>query len=65
MLSGTRVDMVGEATMAAQYYGADSENGDRIDEPSEEALFKPRSPQKATKPRRIRTMLPVETPRTE
>ncbi|MEU0168311.1 hypothetical protein ABZ214_23060 [Streptomyces iakyrus] len=51
--------------MAAQYYGADSENGDRNDEPSEEALFKPRSPQKATKPRRIRTMLPVETPRAE
>ena len=25
--------------MAAQYYGADSENGDRIDDPSEDALF--------------------------
>ncbi|MGW2775369.1 hypothetical protein ACWC4C_23060 [Streptomyces olivaceoviridis] len=25
--------------MGAQYYGADSENGDRIDDPSEDALF--------------------------
>ncbi|MER5550037.1 hypothetical protein ABT072_48545 [Streptomyces sp. NPDC002589] len=25
--------------MRAQYYGADSENGDRIDDPSEDALF--------------------------
>ena len=25
--------------MEAQYYGADSENGDRIDDPSEDALF--------------------------
>ncbi|MFF3634088.1 hypothetical protein [Streptomyces sp. NPDC002250] len=25
--------------MGAQYYGADSENGDRIDAPSEDALF--------------------------
>ncbi|MFI2765541.1 hypothetical protein ACH5A3_43200 [Streptomyces echinatus] len=25
--------------MGAQYYGADSENGDRIDDPSEVALF--------------------------
>ncbi|MFJ5725779.1 hypothetical protein [Streptomyces sp. NPDC093149] len=25
--------------MGAQYYGADSENGDRIDHPSEDALF--------------------------
>ncbi|MFI1377681.1 hypothetical protein ACH4UY_37585 [Streptomyces longwoodensis] len=25
--------------MAAQYYGADSENGDHIDDPSEDALF--------------------------
>ncbi|PKT71306.1 hypothetical protein CW362_19870 [Streptomyces populi] len=25
--------------MAAEYYGADSENGDRIDDPSEDALF--------------------------
>jgi hypothetical protein len=25
--------------MTAQYYGADSENGDRIDDPSEDALF--------------------------
>jgi hypothetical protein len=26
--------------MGAQYYGADSENGDRIEDPSEDALFK-------------------------
>ncbi len=25
--------------MGAQYYGADSENGDRIEDPSEDALF--------------------------
>lgn len=25
--------------MGARYYGADSENGDRIDDPSEDALF--------------------------
>ncbi|MFJ6835516.1 hypothetical protein [Streptomyces sp. NPDC091209] len=25
--------------MGVQYYGADSENGDRIDDPSEDALF--------------------------
>ncbi|MGW9412340.1 hypothetical protein [Streptomyces diastaticus] len=25
--------------MGAQYYGADSENGDRIDDPSEDVLF--------------------------
>ena len=25
--------------MVARYYGADSENGDRIDDPSEDALF--------------------------
>jgi hypothetical protein len=25
--------------MGAQYYGADSENGDRVDDPSEDALF--------------------------
>ncbi|MCZ0980574.1 hypothetical protein O1L60_20730 [Streptomyces diastatochromogenes] len=25
--------------MGAEYYGADSENGDRIDDPSEDALF--------------------------
>ncbi|MFJ9743129.1 hypothetical protein [Streptomyces sp. NPDC101166] len=25
--------------MGAQYFGADSENGDRIDDPSEDALF--------------------------
>ncbi|MEV5341979.1 hypothetical protein AB0K93_26360 [Streptomyces sp. NPDC052676] len=25
--------------MGAQYYGADSENGDRIDDPSEDTLF--------------------------
>lgn len=25
--------------MAARHYGADSENGDRIDDPSEDALF--------------------------
>ena len=25
--------------MGSQYYGADSENGDRIDDPSEDALF--------------------------
>ncbi|MFF7194544.1 hypothetical protein ACFZAM_12620 [Streptomyces sp. NPDC008079] len=25
--------------MGAQYYGADSENGDRIDDPSEDALY--------------------------
>jgi hypothetical protein len=25
--------------MGAQYYGADNENGDRIDDPSEDALF--------------------------
>ncbi|MCX4997981.1 hypothetical protein [Streptomyces longwoodensis] len=25
--------------MGAQYYGADSENGDRIDDPSEDSLF--------------------------
>ena len=25
--------------MAAEYYGADRENGDRIDDPSEDALF--------------------------
>jgi len=25
--------------MGAQYYGADSENGDRIDDPSQDALF--------------------------
>ncbi|MFI1376020.1 hypothetical protein ACH4UY_28940 [Streptomyces longwoodensis] len=29
----------GEATMGAQYFGADSENGDRVDDPSEDALF--------------------------
>jgi hypothetical protein len=29
----------GETAMGAQYYGADSENGDRIDDPSEDALF--------------------------
>ncbi|MFD8305537.1 hypothetical protein ACFV29_24830 [Streptomyces sp. NPDC059690] len=29
----------GRGTVAAQYYGADSENGDRIDDPSEDALF--------------------------
>ena len=39
MLTATRVDSEGEATMGAQYYGADSENGDRIDDPSEDALF--------------------------
>ncbi len=25
--------------MGAEYYGADSENGDRVDDPSEDALF--------------------------
>lgn len=39
MLTATRVDSEGEATVGAQYYGADSENGDRIDDPSEDALF--------------------------
>ncbi|MFE1126676.1 hypothetical protein ACFW6R_08465 [Streptomyces albidoflavus] len=39
MLTATRVDSEGKATVAAQYYGADSENGDRIDDPSEDALF--------------------------
>ncbi|MFJ5919256.1 hypothetical protein ACIQFW_26140 [Streptomyces ardesiacus] len=39
MLTATRVDDEGKATMGAQYYGADSENGDRIDDPSEDALF--------------------------
>ncbi|MFF9178694.1 hypothetical protein [Streptomyces sp. NPDC014793] len=40
MLTATRVDRgEGEAAMGAQYYGADSENGDRIDDPSEDALF--------------------------
>ncbi|MGA5055808.1 hypothetical protein ACPCAK_33085 [Streptomyces cellulosae] len=39
MLTATRVDSEGKVTMAAQYYGADSENGDRIDDPSEDALF--------------------------
>lgn len=29
----------GEAKMGAHYYGADSEDGDRIDDPSEDALF--------------------------
>lgn len=28
----------GKAAMTAQYYGADSENGDRIDDPSQDAL---------------------------
>ncbi|MFD4237472.1 hypothetical protein [Streptomyces sp. NPDC058542] len=28
-----------EAMMGAHYYGADSEDGDRIDDPSEDALF--------------------------
>ncbi|MFD7649945.1 hypothetical protein ACFV5M_20175 [Streptomyces albidoflavus] len=39
MLTATRVDSERKATVAAQYYGADSENGDRIDDPSEDALF--------------------------
>ncbi|MFC8377227.1 hypothetical protein [Streptomyces albidoflavus] len=39
MLTATRVDSEGKTTVAAQYYGADSENGDRIDDPSEDALF--------------------------
>ncbi|MGV9937184.1 hypothetical protein ACWDY4_42800 [Streptomyces olivaceoviridis] len=39
MLTATRTDSEGEARMGAQYYGADSENGDRIDDPSEDALF--------------------------
>ncbi|RZD65396.1 hypothetical protein C0Q59_06265 [Streptomyces albidoflavus] len=39
MLTATRVDSEGEATLGAQYYGADSENGDHIDDPSEDALF--------------------------
>lgn len=30
---------MGDASMGAKYYGADSENGDRIDDPSEDALF--------------------------
>ncbi|MFD3363777.1 hypothetical protein ACFWW5_11815 [Streptomyces albidoflavus] len=39
MLTATRVDSERKATVAAQYYGADSESGDRIDDPSEDALF--------------------------
>ncbi|MEU9298133.1 hypothetical protein [Streptomyces sp. NPDC048266] len=39
MLTATRVDIEGEATMGTQPYGAGSENGDRIDDPSEDALF--------------------------
>ncbi|MFE7498765.1 hypothetical protein ACFU6O_06630 [Streptomyces albidoflavus] len=39
MLTATRGDSEGEATLGAQYYGADSENGDHIDDPSEDALF--------------------------
>ncbi|MFH8624058.1 hypothetical protein ACH4A8_19490 [Streptomyces vietnamensis] len=39
MLTATRVDSEGEATVGAQYYGADSENGDRVDDPSEDVLL--------------------------
>ncbi|MFD9531365.1 hypothetical protein [Streptomyces goshikiensis] len=31
--------MYGEASVAARYYCADSENGDQVDDPSEDALF--------------------------
>ncbi|MGX1135615.1 hypothetical protein RKD49_007805 [Streptomyces glaucescens] len=39
MLTATRGDSEGGATRGSQHYGADSENGDRIDDPSEDALF--------------------------
>jgi hypothetical protein len=29
-----------EPAIAAEYYGADTENGDRMDDPSEDGLFK-------------------------
>lgn len=40
MLTAASENGRGETSqMGARYYGADSENGDRIDDPSEDALF--------------------------
>jgi hypothetical protein len=40
LTAGSLSNVTGEAwPMGARFYGADSENGDRIDDPSEDALF--------------------------